>query len=191
MTIRRPLAVLLAAGLALAVAACSDDGGSEDGASSSSSSVATESTTTTTITDAQYEEVIGEALGALDEVGSDLCALSAINAPQPPAPANPQQTEQYISLYTAMYGSVAAAIEDDDPQSAEALRAGAAKLKEEAEAADYDATFASPENPPASLTTPEFTAALQSVTEQFTTQCQQQSGGDSPDTTVPESAPEG
>lgn len=176
MTIRRPLAVVLAAGLALSVAACSDDDGNGEGSSSSTTTTAA-AQTTTTITDAEYQSLVGQAHDALEEAGDDLCALSAINTPEPPAPANAEQTKLWVELYKAAHDALAATVEQEDPQSAETIRAGAAKMAEDAAAADYSPSFASPENPPEALVDQEFVTAIQAATARFATECQA-AGGD-------------
>ncbi len=194
MTFRRPLAVLLAAGLALATVACSDDG-SEDGSSSSSTTTsAPAQATTTTITDAQYQAIVGEARTAMEQAGDDLCALSAITAPEPPAPANEEQTKMWVELYKAAHDALAATVEAEDPEAAETLRAGAAKMADDAAAANYDPSFASSENPPAALVDPEFVTAIEAATANFASECGTpgaEGGSGSPDTTVPDAAPEG
>ena len=194
MTIRRSLAVLLAAGLALGAAACSDDAGGEEGSGSSSSTTEAPETTTTTIADDEYFAAIDDAEASLAAAGSDLCAVSTATQTLPP-PGNPAQVERALDVYRATYEAAAAALEPDDPTSAAALREAVDALINAAEEADYSTEFLDGENPPAALTSEEFQNASQALQAKYNEECAQQAAPGAPEapesTEAPEAAPEG
>ena len=192
MTFRRPLAVLLAAGLALTAAACSDDG-PEEGSGSSTSTTSAPEQTTTTLDDEEFGKRMDEVQAIVDAAGSDLCAVVA--APQAlPSPSSPAQLERVLQLYKEAIEVAAAALETDDPQSAEVLRTGAADLLEEAAAVDYDIRFLTGDSAPESVSSPEYMKASEALNAKYAAECGPPGAGGgsgAPDTTVPEAAPEG
>lgn len=193
MKIRRPLAVVLAAGLALTVVACGDDDGSEEGASSSTSTTVAGQAdqTTTTISDEDFAATADEVEAAVQDAGDDLCAVGM--APQQlPTPSTPAQLERMLEIFQQTLDVAASTLEGDDPESAAALRKAASDLIAEAEAADYDMGMISGDSLPKALQSPEYLKASEALNKKFSAECQQvTAGGDSPDTTAPESAPEG
>ena len=192
MTIRLPLAALLAGGLALTMAACSDDE-PEAGSSSSTTSVDLPEQTTTTLSDEQFSQQMEQVEAIVDAAGSDLCAVVA--APQAlPSPGTPAQLERVLELYAEAIDVAAGALDEEDPQSAAVLRTGAADLIEEAEAVDYDIRFLSGDSAPDSVSSPEYMKASEALNEKYASECGAPGteGGDgTPETTAPEPAPEG
>jgi hypothetical protein len=192
MTIRRPLAVLLAAGLAFSVAACSDDDGSDEGSSSSTTTTAADAAeqTTTTISDEEFSAKADEVAAAVQAAGTDLCAVGV--APQElPTPGTPAQLERMLQIFKQTLDVAASALEADDAESAEALRTAASDLIAEAEAADYDMSFISGDSMPEALQSPEYLAASEALNTKFAAECQPSAGGggatgEAPETTAPQ-----
>ena len=175
MTIRRPLAVLLAAGLAFSVAACSDDDGSDEGSSSSTTTTAAEQTTTT-ISDEEFSAKADEVAAAVQAAGTDLCAVGV--APQElPTPGTPAQLERMLQIFKQTLDVAANALEPDDAESAEALRTAASDLIAEAEAADYDIGFISGDSMPQALQSPEYLKASEALNTKYAAECQPSASG--------------
>ena len=193
MTIRRSLALLLAAGLAFTAAACSDDDPDEGaGSTTTEASTTTVPQTTSTISDEEFSNLVDTAAAALTAANGDFCAVLQAAA-QLPAPSSAAQVERTLPVYSATYDAFAASIESEDPQGAEALRTSTAAVLSEVEEANFDPETLVRLLQEQSTQSPEFTAALRSLEEKVNAECMTppaEGGAESPDTTPPENAPD-
>ena len=136
----------------------------------------------TTTTAAQAEEIPDEEFtAALDDfsaalaaAGNDLCKMSEAQAVVPKAsPANELQMEATIAAYAGMLRAFATVVEDD-PDAAATFRSTADELVKGAEAAGYPKDYLTPADAqmPEVLSTPEYIAASQVISDRFAQQCQ-------------------
>ena len=175
MTIRRSMGALAVVAIALLGTACSgDDDSSDTTTTAAEDAPSTPDETTTTLNDDDYAEAIAGFASELEAAGTDLCKIIEVQtAAVPPEPANSNQVEQVIGIYTQLLRSFAAAI-PDDPSSAEALNTAADELAAEAEAAGYPADFLTgqtQEEAPAALSSEAFVAATASFSQRAQTEC--------------------
>jgi hypothetical protein len=192
MTIRRSLAVLLAAGLALTAAACSDDGSEEGSGSSTSTSAAdTPEQTTTTISDEEFFAAADQASAAVEAAGTDLCAVGPALSALPMAPSTPAQLERMLQIFQQSLDVAASTLESDDPQSAEALRTAARDLIAEAEAADYDLSLVSGDSVLDALRSTEYMQASEALDTKYKAECGTGEAGAQGNATSPSTVPEG
>jgi hypothetical protein len=157
----------MVATLALLAGACSDG----DDKADETTTTKVEDATTTTLNDDDYTDAITEYTASVEEAGTDLCSLSGALTSSPPSPGNEAQSKQLIELYAKLLRTLAAAV-PDDPASAQTFNTTADTLLSEAEAAGYPIDFLSNgENPPAALTSEEFSAANTAIAAKVQTQC--------------------
>ncbi|MGB3409698.1 MAG: hypothetical protein WBA45_00765 [Microthrixaceae bacterium] len=152
MNTRRSITLLvLMASFALFAGACSSDGDSTSKKSDKNTTSTTETKkgdepsdqtstteqTTTTVDDETFKTELGKVNTAIDNAGTDACALvEALNS-NPPMPGNTAQSEQLVGTYSKLLRSVASALPASSTDNIKALNGAADEVAKVAESKKF------------------------------------------------------
>lgn len=150
-----------------------------DSAGSSAPDTTTgEDTTETTVARTAFADSIGRLNSDLDAAKGDACKLFALfdSTATVEDPSDKAESEQAIAYVVRLLNAVADAAPASLSTEADAIRATAKKVQDQAAAAGYDPAFLSSEKFTA-FDDPAFNTAMQKFSEQISSECAPTTGG--------------
>lgn len=124
MKLRHLVAALIVGAFVMTSAACSSDDSKDNGDkksqesdksdSGSDDSNDAEDATPTTVTDEEFTKQIGQLSSNIESAGKDVCKLVTAVQAEPPEPANPAQTKQFVDVWAQLLKAIGSTIGGDD-----------------------------------------------------------------------------
>ncbi|MCB1256158.1 MAG: hypothetical protein KDB26_03585 [Microthrixaceae bacterium] len=192
MNIRRALGILAIVALGATGAACSsksDESKKKDTtttAANSGSGDAGEDETTTTVTDDEFASAMQEIRSGIKAAGSDECKLVEAVSSNPPTPANPAQTKEFVLTYVALLNAIGDQL-GADTENGKAVKEAATQFQKAGEDNDYADGLLESEEISKLMTGEKVNAAMMAFSTS-SQKCMTTDSGDGADTetTIPE-----
>lgn len=192
MNLRRALSILAIAAIATSGAACSSKKDEAKKGGSTTTEVAKNgkddsSIPSSTVDDGEFKTQMEKIRSGIESAGSDECKLLEAVSTNPPQPANPTQTKEFVQTYVALLNAIGDKL-GADTDNGKATKEAAQQFQKIAEDKKYDTGLLETEEISKLMTSEKVSAALLEFSSVSQKCMGQQPGAEAPagsETTAP------